>query len=116
MDYSYLTLQKLFNCSSETVTAATVNCILFGCGGECADKFKFTKQCVSPRVLEELTEFLHRKHVSQPSSSWGILVQEEETAVRYRRDTVKGLVSQYLLEFPKWCNVNLHLDTPPCKF
>jgi len=116
MDYSYLTLQKLFNCLSKTVTAARVNCILFRRGVVCADKFKFTRQCVSPCVLEELTKFLHRKDVSQPSSFRGILVQEEETAVRYRRDIVKGLVSQYLLEFPKWCKANLNLDTPPCKF
>ena len=100
MDYSYLTLQKLFNCSSKTITAARVHCILFGRGGVPADKFKFTRQCVSPYVLEELTEFLHREDVSRPSSCRSVLVQEEETAVRYWQDTVKGLVNQYLLEFP----------------
>ena len=100
MDYSYLTFQKLFNCSSKTVTAARVHCILFGRGGVLTDKFKFTRQCVSPFILEELTEFLHREDVSRPSSCRSVLVQEEETAVRYWQDTVKGLVSQYLLEFP----------------
>ena len=100
MDYSYLTLQKLFNCSSKTITAARVHCILFGRGGVPADKFKFTRQCASPYVLEELTEFLHREDVSRPSSCRSVLVQEEETAVRYWQDTVKGLVNQYLLEFP----------------
>ena len=99
MDYSYMTLQKLFNCSSKTITAARVHCILFGRGGVPADKFKFTRQCASPYVLE-LTEFLHGEDVSRPSSCRSVLVQEEETAVRYWQDTVKGLVSQYLLEFP----------------
>ena len=100
MDYSYMTLHKLFNFSSKPITAARVHCILFGRGGVPADKFKFTRQCVSPDVLEELTEFLHREDVSRPSSCRSVLVQEEETAVRYWQDTVKGLVSQYLLEFP----------------
>ena len=100
MDYSYSTLQKLFNCSSKTVTAARVHCILFGRGGVPSDQFKFTRQCVSPHVLEELTEFLHREDVSRPSSCRSVLVDQEETAVRYWQDTVKGLVSQYLLEFP----------------
>ena len=100
MDYSYSTLQKLFSCSSKTVTAARVHCILFGRGGVPSDKFKFTRQCVSPQVLEELTEFLHREDVSRPSSCRSVLVQGEETAVRYWQDTVKGLVNQYLLEFP----------------
>lgn len=100
MDYSYSTLQRLFNCSSKTVTAARVHCILFGRGGVPTDKFKFTRQCVSPQILEELSEFLHREDVSRPSSCRSVLVNEEETAVRYWQDTVKGLVNQYLLEFP----------------
>ena len=104
MDYSYLTIQKLFNCSSKPVTVTRVHCILFGRGGVAADKFKFTRQCVSPYVLEELTEFLHRER--------GVLVQEEETAVRYWQDTVTGLVSHYLLEFPngvKGTYISTHL-------
>ncbi|KAJ7391467.1 hypothetical protein OS493_018514 [Desmophyllum pertusum] len=100
MDYSYSTLQKLFDCSSKTITAARVHCILFGRGGVPMDKFKFRRQCVSSEVLEELCEFLHRDDVSRPSSCRSVLVQGEETAVRYWQDTVKGLVSQYLLEFP----------------
>ena len=83
MDYSYLTLQKLLNCSSKTITAARVHCILFGHRGVPVDKFKFTRQCVSPYVVEELTEFLHREDVSRPSLCWSGLVQEEETTVRY---------------------------------
>lgn len=100
MDYSYSTLQKLFSCSSKTVTAARVHCILFGRGGVPTDKFKFIRKCVSPQVLEELTGFLHREDVSRPSSCRSVLVEGEETAVRYWQDTVKGVVNQYLLEFP----------------
>lgn len=33
LDYSYSILQRYFQCSSKTVTAARVHCILFGCGG-----------------------------------------------------------------------------------
>ena len=54
MDFPYSTLQRYFQCSSKTVTAARVHCILFGRGGVPSDKFKFTRQCVSPHVLEEL--------------------------------------------------------------
>ena len=100
MDYCYLTLQKLSKCSSKTVTAARVHCILFGRGGVPTDKFKFSRQCVSSQVLEELSEFLHREDVSRPSSCRSVLVDDEETAVRYWQDTIKGLVNQYLLEFP----------------
>ena len=72
MDYSYSVLQRYFQCSSKTVTAARVHCILFGRGGVPAEKFKFTRQCVSAEVLEELTEFLYRDNVSRAS----IIMQE----------------------------------------
>ena len=88
---------KYFQCSSKTVTAAKVHCILFGRGGVPVEKFKFTHQCVSRQVLEELTEFLHRDDVSRASSCRSVLVDGEETAVRYWQDTVKGLINQYLL-------------------
>lgn len=80
MDYPYSVLQKYFQCSSKTVTAAKVHCILFGRGGVPVEKFKFTHQCVSPQVLEELTEFLHRDDVSRASSCRSVLVDGEETA------------------------------------
>lgn len=38
LDYSYSILQRYFQCSSKTVTAARVHCILFGRGGVPADK------------------------------------------------------------------------------
>ena len=99
MDYPYSVLQKYFQCSYKTVTAAKVHCILFGRGVP-VEKLKFTRQCVIPQVLEELTEFLHRNDVSRASSCRSVLVDGEETAVRYWQDTVKGLINQYLLEFP----------------
>ena len=99
-DYSYSVVEKLFNCSSKMVTAARVHCILLGCGGVPMDKFRFTRQCVSSEVLKELCEFLHRDDISRPSSCRSVLVEGEETAVKYWQDTVKGLINQYLLEFP----------------
>ena len=112
--HPYSVLQKYFQCSSKTVTAAKVHCILFGRGGVPVEKFKFTHQCVSPQVLEELTEFLHRDDVSRASSCRSVLVDGEETAVRYWQDTVKGLINQYLLEFPngvKRTYIYTHLPT-----
>lgn len=100
LDYSYSILQRYFQCSSKTVTAAREHCILFGRGGVPVDKLKFTRQCVSAEVLQELSEFLYRDDVSQVSSCRSVLVQGEETVVRYWQDTIKGLVNQYLLEFP----------------
>ena len=51
MDCPYRLLQELLGCSPNTVTAAKVNCILFGCGGTPPPMFKFSYQCVSPEVL-----------------------------------------------------------------
>ena len=79
--HPYSVLQKYFQCSSKTVTAAKVHCILFGRGGVPVEKFKFTHQCVSPQVLEELTEFLHRDDVSRASSCRSVLVDGEKTDV-----------------------------------
>ena len=65
-------------------------------------------------MLEELTEFLHRDDVSRASSCRSVLVDGEETAVRYWQDTVKGLIKQYLLEFPngvKRTYICTHLST-----
>ena len=51
MDYPSRLLQELLGCSPNTVTAAKVNCILFGRGGTPPPKFQFSHQCVSPEVL-----------------------------------------------------------------
>ena len=66
------------------------------------DKFKFTHQCVSSEVLKELCEFLHRDDISRPSSCRSVLVEGEETAVRYWEDTVKGLINQLKMTGSRW--------------
>ena len=87
-------------CSSKAVTAAKVHCILLGHGVPIR-KFKFTGQCVSPQVLEELTGLLHRNDVSRASLCRRVLVYGEETAVRYWQDTVlKAWLTSNSLEFP----------------
>ena len=54
---------------------------------------------MSSAVLEELSEFFLRD-VSRPSSCRSIIVDGQETPVRYWKDSIKNLVNQYLLEFP----------------
>ena len=100
MDYPYRFLQEQFGCSPNTITAGKVHAILFGRGGTPPSKFKFQRQCVSPAVLEELSEFFMRDDVSRPSSCRSIIVNGQETPVRYWKDSIKNLVNQYLLEFP----------------
>ena len=100
MDYPYRFLQEQFGCSPNTITAAKVHCILFGRGGTPPATFKFSRQCVNPAILEELSEFFMRDNVSRPSSCRSIMVNNEETPVRYWKDSIKNLVDQYLLEFP----------------
>ena len=100
MDYPYRFLQEVFGCSSKTVTAAKVHSILFGHGGTPPSKFKFKRQRVSPEVLKELSEFFERDSVSRPSSCRSVVMDGEETPIRYWKDNVKELVNQYLLEFP----------------
>ena len=99
-DFPYRTLQQLFGCSPNTVTAARVHCLLFGRGGIPPPEFKFTRQHVSPQIIEELTEFLHRDDVARASSCRSVLVGGEETAISYWQDSIKNLVQQYSLECP----------------
>ncbi|KAJ7331137.1 hypothetical protein OS493_020839 [Desmophyllum pertusum] len=94
MDYPYRFLQEEFGCSPNTITAAKVHCILFGRGGSPPATFKFSRQCVSTAVLEELSEFFMRDNVSRPSSCRSIMVDNEETPVRYWKDSIKNLVNQ----------------------
>ena len=54
---------------------------------------------VCPAVLEELSQFLLRDDVSRPSSCMSVIVDGQETPVRYWTDSIKILVNQYLLEF-----------------
>ena len=63
MDYPSRLLQELLGCSPNTVTAAKVYCILFGPGGTPPPEFKFSRQCISPEVLREISEFFERDSV-----------------------------------------------------
>ena len=99
-DFSYAYLQKKFGCSSNTITAAKVHAILFGPGGVPPADLKFTRQQVSPEVLESLTDFFNRSDISRPSYCKSVLINGNETAVHYWLDTVNATIDQYFLEFP----------------
>lgn len=99
-DYPQVFLTKLFQCAKSTVTAARVHSILFGRGGVPPASLKFSRQCVSREVLDQLADFLLRDDVSRPSSCRSVVVGGEECPVRYWQDSIKQLVKQYLLEFP----------------
>lgn len=99
-DYPQVFLTKLFQSSKGTVTAARVHSILFGKGGVPPASLKFSRQCVSREVLDQLADFLLRDDVSRPSSCRSVVVGGEECPVRYWQDSIKQLVKQYLLEFP----------------
>ena len=71
-DYPYTFLQNLFQCSPNTVTAARVHAILFGRGGVPPSEVKFSRQRVSSKTLEELTEFLNRDDIARASSCRGV--------------------------------------------
>ena len=53
---------------------------------------------MSPDIIEKLTEFLHRDDITRASSCRSVMVDGEETAVRYWKDSIKGIVQQYLLQ------------------
>ena len=63
-------------------------------------KFNFTRQCLNPEILMQLSEFFHRESISRPTSCQSVMIDGQETPVRYLKDNVKELGSQYLLEFP----------------
>ena len=100
MDFSYSTLQRYFCCSSKSITAARVSCILFGRGGVPSDNYKFTRQCVSAKVLMELTGFFYRDDVSHHHHAivfWsGPKRQQSDTAKIQLRD----LWTSIFLSFP----------------
>lgn len=82
-DYPRVFLTKLFQCSKSTITAARVHSILFGRGGVPPASLKFSRQCVSREVLDQLADFLLRDDVSRPSSCRRVVVGGEECPVRY---------------------------------
>ena len=67
-DYSYGYLQKVLGCSPNTAAAARVHHILFGRGGVPPPHLEFKRQRVSPDIIEEVTEFLHRDDITRTSS------------------------------------------------
>ncbi|KAK3733839.1 hypothetical protein QZH41_008638 [Actinostola sp. cb2023] len=51
-------------------------------------------------VLDGVADFLLQDNVSRPSSCRSVVIDGEETPVRYWQDSIKGVIQQYLLEFP----------------
>ena len=99
-DYSMSEIQKYFPCSKSTITAARVHAILYGKGGAPRDGHKFTRQAVSPELIHEFQDFLMQDDISRPSSCRSVLVNGQETGVRYWQCDIKHVVQQYQLKFP----------------
>ena len=99
-DFSMSELQKYFPCSKSTITAARVHAILFGKGGAPRDGYTFTRQAVSPEIIHEFQDFLMRDDISRPSSCRSVLLNGQETGVRYWQCDIKSVVQQYQLKFP----------------
>ena len=100
VDYPQTFLTDMFKCSKSTVTAARVHHILFGRGGVPPPSLKFTCQCVSQETLDQLTDFLLRDDISRPSSCRSVVVNAEESQIRYWQNSIRDDIQQYLLEFP----------------
>ena len=100
MEYPYWFLQQSFGCSPNTITAAKVHRILFGRGGVPPANLKFQRQRVNPCILEELSDFFHSDDVSRASSCRSVVIDGEETPVRYWKDSIDSIIQQYCLEFP----------------
>ena len=99
-DFSQSVLQSYFHCSKSTITAARVHAILFGRGGVPQGGLRFTRQAVSPEIIQEFQEFLHQDDISRPSSCRSVLVDGKETGVRYWQCDIKDVIQQYQLKFP----------------
>ena len=82
------------------MTAAHVQRILFGRGGVPPESLKFSRLCVSQDTLDQLSEFLLRDDISRPSSCRSVVIDGEETPVRYWQSSIKEVIPQYMLEFP----------------
>ena len=100
MEYPYWFLQQSFGCSPNTITAAKVHRILFGRGGVPPANLKFQRQRVNPCILEELSDFFDSDDVSRASSCRSVVIDGEETPVRYWKDSIDSIIQQYCLEFP----------------
>ena len=73
-DFSQSVLQSYFLCSKSTITAARVHATLFGRGGAPHDGLWFTRQAVSPEIIQEFQEFLHQD-MSRPLSCRSFFLQ-----------------------------------------
>lgn len=99
-DFSMSELQEYFPCSKSTITAARVHAILFGRGGVPRDGLSFTRQAVSPEIIQEFQNFITQDDISRPSSCRSVLVDAKETGVRYWLCDIKEVIQQYHLKFP----------------
>ena len=99
-EYPYRVLKQYFQCSNNTIVAARVHCLLFGRGGVPCDNLTFSRVVVSSDVINGLLDFLHRDDISRPSSCRSVVIDGQETGVRYWQDSIQNIVQQYLLEFP----------------
>ena len=99
-DFSMSELQEYFPCSKSTITAARVHAILFGRGGVPRDGLSFTRQAVSPEIIQEFQNFITQDDISRPSSCRSVLVDGKETGVRYWLCDIKEVIQQYQLKFP----------------
>lgn len=100
-DYPQTFLTEIFKCSKSTVTAARVHRILFGRGGVPPESLKFSRLCVSQDTLDQLSGFLLRDDISRPSSCRSVVSDGEETPVSYWQSSIKEVIQQYMLEFPR---------------
>jgi len=92
-------LQDYFPGLKSTITAARVHAILFGRGGVPRDGLSFTKQAVSPEVIQEFQSFITQDDISTPSSRRSVLVDGKETGVRYWQCDIRQVIQQYQLKF-----------------
>lgn len=99
-DFSMSILQAYFHCSKSTITAARVHAILFGRGGVPRDGLTFTRQAVSPEIVQEFEDFINQDDISRLSSCRSVLIEGEETGVRYWQCGIKDVIQQYQLKFP----------------
>ena len=98
-DFSMSDLQDYFPGLKSTITAARVHAILFGRGGVPRDGLSFTKQAVSPEVIQEFQSFITQDDISTPSSRRSVLVDGKETGVRYWQCDIRQVIQQYQLKF-----------------
>lgn len=84
-------------CSKSTFTAGRVQVVP---GGAPCDGSKFTWQAINPEIIHEFQDFLMQDDISRPSSCSSVLVNGQETEVRYWQCDIKHVVQQYQLKFP----------------